>query len=55
MHHRFKLEVFRNGQWLEVKDGITATLASLGSALHALKAPGEPWRTVRDDGQVFYP
>ncbi len=52
---QFTLEVFRDGQWVPVKTGLTATLAAFGAALASLKAPGAKWRAVRDDGEVFCP
>lgn len=55
MHHKFTLEIFRNGLWKPVKGGLSATLACLGAALATLKEPGEMWRVSRDDGEVFYP
>lgn len=53
MPHQYTLEVFRNGEWVAVKGGLSATLAAFGSALAMLKNPGELWRAVRDDGEVF--
>lgn len=53
MPYTYTLEVFRNGQWVPVKGGLSATLAAFGSALAMLKNPGEMWRAVRDDGEVF--
>lgn len=55
MYHRYSLEVFRDGKWVEVKAGLSATLAAFGCALSMLKQPGELWRAVRDDGEVFNP
>lgn len=55
MDHFYSLEVFRNGQWVAVKQGLSATLAAFGAALAMLKEPGELWRAVRDDGEVFNP
>jgi hypothetical protein len=56
MHpYLYTLEVFRNGEWIVVKSGLSATLAAFGSALAMLKEPGELWRAVREDGDVFYP
>ncbi len=55
MEYRYTLEVFRGGQWVQVKAGLSATLAAFGAALAQLKTPGELWRAVRDDGQVFNP
>lgn len=55
MHHMYSLEVFRDGQWVQVKAGLSATLAAFGAAMQQLKFPGEPWRAVRDDGEVFSP
>lgn len=53
--HLYSLEVFREGKWVEVKAGLSATLAAFGAALAQLKSPGELWRAVRDDGEVFNP
>jgi len=55
MHHHYTLEVFRNGTWTPVKGGLSATLACFATALEMLKSPGELWRAVRDDGEVFAP
>lgn len=55
MEHRYRLEVFRCGKWTEVKAGLSATLAAFGAALAQLKSPGELWRAVRDDGEIFNP
>ncbi len=55
MPHRYSLEVFRDGRWIEVKAGLSATLAAFGAALAQLKSPGELWRAVRDDGEIFCP
>lgn len=51
----YSLEVFRNGKWVEVKAGLSATLACFGAALSMLKSPEELWRAVREDGEVFNP
>lgn len=53
MPHLYTLEVYRNGEWIAVKSGLSATLAAFGSALAMLTHPGEMWRAVRDDGEVF--
>lgn len=53
--HLFALEVYRDGTWVEVKSGLSATLAAFGAALATLKNPGELWRAVRDDGEVYMP
>lgn len=55
MPHLYQLEVFRNGEWVVVKSGLSATLAAFGQALAMLKEPGELWRAVRNDGEEFYP
>lgn len=55
MPSRYSLEVFRDGTWIEVKAGLTATVAAFGAALEQLRRPGELWRAVRDDGEVFCP
>lgn len=55
MHRSYTLEVFRDGQWIAVKAGLSATLAAFGAAMQQLKSPGELWRAVRDDGEVFSP
>lgn len=55
MHHRFALQVFRDGDWVNVKAGLTTTLAAWGLALELLKQPGETWRVRRDDGLVVWP
>ena len=51
----YTLEVFRAGQWVAVKHGLSATLAAWGTALAMMREPGELWRAVRDDGEVFVP
>ena len=55
MHHTYTLELLKDGAWVPVKHGLSATLASFGIALAMLRAPGELWRAVRDDGEVFIP
>lgn len=54
MPHRYALEVYRDGQWVRVKEGLSATLAAFGAALAMLGNPNELWRAVRDDGEVFH-
>lgn len=51
----FRIEQFVDGQWIVLSEGLSATLAAFGAALASLKAPGAPWRAVREDGEVFYP
>jgi hypothetical protein len=51
----YTLEVFRDGTWVAVKAGLTASVAAFGAALAMLKQPGELWRAVREDGEVFAP
>lgn len=55
MQYRYTLEVFRDGRWVEVKSGLTATLAAFGCALSMLKQTGEMWRAVRNDGEILNP
>lgn len=55
MQHLFRLEACVNGQWVILRDGLSATLAAFGALLASEKAPDAPWRAVRDDGEVFYP
>lgn len=52
---QYTLELYRDGQWVPVKNGLSATVAAFGAALAMLKMPGELWRAVRDDGEVFAP
>lgn len=51
--HYYALEVYRNGAWVRIRDGLSATLAAFGAALATLEAPAERWRAVRSDGEVF--
>lgn len=56
MHsHLFRLETFVNGQWVVVREGLSATLAAFGAALAGRENPNAPWRAVRDDGAIFRP
>ena len=55
MQHHYRLEVLKGNEWIAVKSGLSATLAAFGAALAMLKAPGELWRAVRDDGEAFCP
>ena len=55
MPHKYTLEVFRDGQWTAVKSGLTATLVAFATAMAILKTPGELWRAVRDDGEIYCP
>lgn len=55
MQYRYALEIYRDGTWVQVKAGLSATLACFGIALETLKNPGELWRAVRDDGEIFCP
>lgn len=49
----YALEVYRNGTWVRIRDGLSATLVAFGAALATLEAPAETWRAVRSDGEVF--
>jgi len=51
----YTLELYRDGTWVRVKAGLTASVAAFGAALEMLRRPGELWRAVRDDGEVFSP
>lgn len=52
----YTLELYRDGTWICVKSGLTASVAAFGAALEMLKRPGELWRAVSEiDGEVFAP
>lgn len=51
--HYYTLEVLKGNEWIAVKSGLSATLAAFATALAMLKHPGELWRAVRDDGEVY--
>ena len=53
--HYYSIEVWKNNEWIVVKAGLSATLAAFATALAILKTPGELWRAVRDDGEIYCP
>ena len=50
MDHTYTIETLKDGQWVPVKSGLAATLATFGRVLAEMVTPGSRWRAVRDDG-----